>query len=321
MRGAHTPFDLSSAALCFGRVWLMLGILIGGSLQSRGEDAASFTVTGDISVSIMMESRVVTNMTYPFSVAVFPTGWNIKTRFENGNHIEAGCDDTNVYSILSSEKADLGFVSEGTYPLNEGWFITLPWLAYCSSNYVDSTNFLPAPWLNAHDIPMASIFRMSGQKLEMNPRLPKSIIFRVTGKKTADDIKNRGWLASANFTEENLKPLEIFQEGFLGAEYTVNGTTNIAGLTVPVDFKLISHPVPPDTVTTIYHGHITSAFRTGATDPLPKIKRQMPVTDYRFRNSDAKVDFINYAIHSGQRWIFDKSSPALQARFHKAVER
>jgi hypothetical protein len=227
----------------------------------------------------MNGTTVMTNISYPFTAEVLPAGWNIAVDFPQGR-MSVGSDGENVYSVQKFDNSpdEHRLVSSETYPWKQDYYITLPWVAYCSASYFNEKTNIPAPWLNASIFPEASVFSASIKWLESNPRLPESMTFRVAGKRTANDLKKLGWLAPRHFTADELKKLDWYPEGFVGAEYSINGVTNVAGLTLPLEFILKVYHRPPDTMFEVFAGKITTVSQANhariiaAVNPSPSMR-------------------------------------------------
>jgi hypothetical protein len=317
--GDECKFQLLSS-ISFTRLLLAAFLLNVSSVEA--ETWTNFGVTGEVSLCVVngSTSRVVTNITYPFTAEVLSTGWNIDVVFPQ-SEIEAGCDGASVYSVQKSSNSpdEHGLVSTGKYPLAEEWWITLPWLAYCSESYFNEKTNLPAPWLNATVFPLASIFSTSITRLESNPKVPDSMKFTMGGRKSAEEIRKLAWVNSSHLTEGEMKKLDLYQEGFVGGEYSINAVTNVAGMVLPLEFALKVYNLPPNSIYKVYRGKLTSVFANRRTTPVPEITKRMGVVDYRFKDTDHNVDSISYNILTPFHWM-PENSPELKAKFDKQVE-
>ena len=299
-------------------VWCLLW-----TIPKRG-NAAEFGVNGVIVCNLLRsDGQVFTNYSYDFTARTETNGWNIKVVFGKDHYLCAGSDGTNVYTVLedpkgrkSTKSSMPGKIVNGSYPLNDDWYITVPWLALCSSSYLNEhgTANLPAPWVNARIDPTASAF-VAEVRRTGGEALPASIIFTCK-KKSADDLKSLGWLNSQHLQGNAFQILETFQEGFVGAEYAVKNSTNFDGIILPTEFELKCFlPDKSHSLYKVFHGTILQFFRPSRSTFLPEILGPVSVADFRLRDASAGIDFVNYSLTNSD-WITPNSSD-VQAFFRK----
>jgi hypothetical protein len=299
--------------------------------------AAEYGVNGTISCTVFLPNgKVFTNQylpdhPFPFTAIVRSNSWNIKVTFGEEYYLWVGCDGKNVYSILEDPKARKtpqssmpARISPGLYPLCEDWYITIPWLALCSSTYFDEfgTTNLPAPWLNARHEPTALIFGADVKRAEVESGLPTSIIFEVN-KKLKDNLEKSNWLDSQYLQATAMDKLNSFDDGFKGSEYTVKTSTNFDGIVLPLEFELKRYLPTQNSkdahLTSIFEGEVTQIFQPTNVSFLPEIKGRASAADFRYRDTSAEVDYVNYTL-SNKVWTVSNPS-SLQAFYEEKRSR
>jgi hypothetical protein len=304
------------------RVLGVLFILVGFGCQgSPAKSLEGLEIRGEISMTFQTSRTTTTNLAYPFSVRVCPAGWNIQVVFGADHDLSAGFDGTNVYSLLNGPEAkkfssSSGLVSEGGYPVNERWYITMPWLAYCSADLFKVGASVPAPWLDARNSPLASMCQASVTLTDQPPGLPDQIQFLVK-KKTPDELRKAGWLNSAYYSPDALKEADPYQDAYLVADYRVMSWTNWEGLAFPASFELRRYSPRQTNAVSVIRGKANAFFKSSQINPLPAIVKPVSVADFRFHSPGANVDYINYEIKSNGNWLTGKPTE-LQTRFDHA---
>ncbi len=106
-----------------------------------------------------------------FTVSVRDDKWLLQSTTADGLCNLCGCDGANFYSLTTQTNipgAATAEVASGKYPVgpNTIW-VSLPWLTFASSHYLDSPNqrTMPAPWAFPRTDPAAFIYSAAGEEI------------------------------------------------------------------------------------------------------------------------------------------------------------
>ena len=209
----------------------------GNSLSRRGLDTNWITHVRSWSASVVLGSNQ----------------WSIESGFAANATGFWFCDGTNVFRSVDIHyhptNADLGIaiapiigrtpnvgVVPGTHPMGD-FEVNLLWLAYCSGNYLQSTNrLLPLPGGEPrHQIELFAVEDKSVLS-DLSPFLPSKIEFLAKRGNAAK-------AAQSQFIFRSEKPIFVpgleavlEADGTLLAAYQVEQFTNYSGWTIPVMF-------------------------------------------------------------------------------------
>lgn len=267
-------------------------------------NAVNLGIQGIVSATLYaINGRAVTNFAHPFTVVVGSGGcWNVKADYGENYYRCTGSDGTKVCSILqvpqiNSGKSVPAYIAPAGYPSEDDWPITLPWLCWCSKDYLDAhgNNELPAPWLNAHTEPVVLIVGSEITR-ESAGGLPSQIKFH-TEKALAKNSARVNWLNAGYKGEDNMIKAEVYPDGFEIADYVVSASTNYNGENVPLEFKLDVYKLKPNRfLYSSFVGTVSRFFTPSNASFLPELKTKANVADFRYRDTDSEVDYITYQL-------------------------
>ena len=304
--------------------------------------AYNFEAEGTLKCNYFSPYGTNTEQKTGFVVSVDDNRWSIKTMFGEGWYSVHGCDGTNIYAIfydphpvsINSKKPVTlpylpGHITEGVYPLDVAYYTTMPWLAFASTDYLESgTNSLPCFWRIPRSDPMAWIFETKIERSKAPPYLPAQVKFITSIAKLKLATKNPALrLESPSKWEYASRNSDLtgIGEGKVGGEFHVIATTNFNGLEIPIEFEGVTY-LPKSLIkqagasatsaqsvsdgdwtytNLVFIGRVTRITNSGDRFYLPLLDKNVSVTDFRFRDSASKVDYLQYAI-TNSTWPSDK---------------
>ena len=260
-----------------------------------------------------------------FKLTVWDDKWLLQSTTADGNCDLCGSDGANAYWLATQTNipgAAVAEVASGQYPLgpNTIW-VSLPWLTFASSHYLDSPDrsTMPVPWGFPRTDPTAFIFSAEVRRLALQPRLPEEITFRVSGPLLKAAPRNPlleiGEL-NRQARDRNAALLARYAPGFVGGRYTVLATTNWNGMRLPSEAALTRYSVTQPTSRVPFElyrlkAESVSAPRVGSY--LPGLPARIMVQDRRFRSPWLRIDSLQYPIADG-RWR-SQADPQLRSMF------
>jgi len=313
--------------------------------------AVGFKVTGDLSCEKYAGSNSVIKQRWTFEASVLNKQWLLKITSTNGQESIFGCDGQDVYFMLQDPAAQkrlklssyVGCVFGGQYPVQSPYISTaLPWIAYCSGNYlaenvINDAVILPAPWLSAWAMPVANIYKAHYEPIKDGRGLPMRLEYMPdhermenmkrgvyhTLTKTSDSERDRVLIQISSYYVKVRKPEAIYQ---------VVQTTNIQGVVLPSEFYFDNFQFKKiaknsEDMNGILHqrmrGRLTSFVMIDSINPLPESSdktKDINVGDYRFASPQSKTDvlFVRYIAKNAQ-WITNKSDSHLQDLYLKEI--
>lgn len=245
-----------------------------------------------------------------FQVAVSNSSWFIVSRFGPRYWIECGCDGINEYQLLQHPEGRLEGGLAQVKPgagrnLLDHWASTV-WLALASGDYFTRSNAheLAAPWSTPETDPWAHVYVANGIFTNDTYPLPVMLWF-VTARDRLADAPRRSELRGAQ-----VKPpaavlaslLAATPVGKTGGVYRASDWTLAGGVWIPRRFELENYYLHADgggsasslRVACRVIGRVTNVTLRVDHVGAPVIRGVAGVTDFRFRDRDAGVDFINY---------------------------
>jgi len=279
-----------------------------------------------------------------FEVQAGGSFWRIVARYGPEHYSVYAGDGTNVYSYLVQEQtireggfsANPATVVPGKVPVDSTWYIMLPWLAYCSTDFLDSQKalesvHLPAPWAIGLGDPLAVAFECKVETNDSAPYLVRDVqFFRSTELLeqllAGEDITVGGQDISSRerYRLEGAKLLKdpsglSEPEG----ELIVSAWDKLGSFLIPSDMMLKRYlPQIADTNRTLI-----TQFRVVATNiiaepllgNLPKPDRALFVADFRLQNREFGIRQLMYPTGHESAWL-STNDPVLLAMFNTAVE-
>jgi len=329
-------------------ILFLLVFLFCASGQAQG-----FKVRGTLSLLQFTGSNSTPGESWTFEASALTNQWLYKVFFTNGQEHIFGCDGRDVYWLfqdpVAGKKMNLsmyvGCVFSGRYPVQSPFINTaLPWLAYCSKDFMaaavtNSELTLPAPWLSAWAMPLAYVYNVRYTPLEQGAGLPAELEYKP-GAQQMEDLKNGIYHTVTKPTDSErdkavLQLVRFAKMTLPEAIYQVTETTNFQGARMPAEFVFdnysFSQPKSSSAVSRSLAqrviGKLTSIESIDSLDPLPRSSDEITdisVGDYRFANSQSGVVFVSYLARKAD-WITDQSDPRLrdlyseQAGIHAAL--
>ncbi len=288
--------------------------------------AQEFEATGKVDYAAYNNNGSIgQHLHYDFTVAVSNNQWFIKAIWPKSYSAEHGCNGKSVFGIIydpsltPTNVPTPGNINSGTYPLLMDPYNRVLWLAFASSYYIDTVtnNFMPAPWTDPFNNPRAYAYKVQIERFRKPPKLPAELTF----------IADKGLLSTAatnvnldNPFKEDIASLSEIPVGFVGGKFLTTGTTNYNGLEVPVKFEMMQYAPDGFPVVAKWSGRVTKLSPLKKESFLPKIpERGISVADYRFRDKEHNVRYINYNLTNGN-WLAE-NDPALRHQFMVKIGR
>ncbi len=300
--------------------WLLVaGMVSEVRVGAQGGAGIGYGVRGEIESELLGASgQVVTNLVFPFELERKGDAWRVEVEFGRGHVMEVGSDGGDVYTVLKDPSVSRvapksmlvhgGTVSEGPYPLNATWYVTMPWFAFCTGPEMDRHGWtnLPAPWTDPRTDPAASIFGLRVVRSEASPWLPERMTWTVL-----PELRGRhdalGWLQAGYRDRAQVRSAEVYPDGFLAAEYRVTGWAKIGEHSIPSGFELRRYdPMMTNRVAVVSRCSVREVYEVGQAPCVPQITAGTAVTDYRLRDAGLGIDYVNYPITNGC-WIRERT--------------
>jgi hypothetical protein len=260
-----------------------------------------------------------------FQVCVSNNQWSVTTFEEHGNYrFVSGCDGMDCfYIVLDADQQPLSgstdvvrpaVVTPGIYPEYIYPQAAVAWLAFASEDFFSAAALplLPAPWASPMDDPSSLIYDFSAAYLSDTFLVPSRISWFVSEKKKRDLLNGD---PIRNYAPEILAALKFYDAGITGGVFRVTSTTNVFGLTLPLEFELVRNFVPGTGVVERYVGRVAKFESHACGVGKPAIKEKLGVSDYRWNHPKLGLLWLNYPVTNGL-WP-DRNNPSLQAMFNE----
>jgi hypothetical protein len=301
--------------------------------------ATGFYVVGHMQAWSSIPTIFSQGETWEFEVAVKGGQWTENViHTTNETSFSFGCDGNSVFMIQSppgtvhqqtGDKSDLAMVVNGCCPIQSPFLDSaLPWLAYCSGNYIatnisDGTVMLPAPWMASWVDPTAWIFKERYQAITNGQNLPGRLdyfpdvsLIEDLERGVCHTIMPMNEIARENATV-GIARMKLQRDA--SAFYEVLETTNFGGYLLPkrfvfeqASFKSVGKDQvakEPEPLIKIL-GTLDSVAKIDALNPYPKSSANLEVSDYRLSNFKQHIPFVWYRV-ANSAWIVSKSNPTL----------
>ena len=268
----------------------------------------------------------------PFHILIDGNKWQIDVQFENYKEL-CWCDGAKVssFDVFPEDKGDpmlsRADVSPGTYPFFSGTTVSLIWLAFASSEYLQvNTNTMPALWKAGFSDPTCEAHVIKNLEfISDKPLLPSGFDF-VFSRRALTSLTNMHYLSKSVSTfalEKTYHDYELL-DNFLMAHYAAASITNVDRLKIPTEFDLVVYGY--DNVQTNhqkihqkFHGKVESIVQSAVEPDIPAINYPIWVDDHQFTDARTRVDSIGYVV-SNKDWP-PMTDPALQALFQETKAR
>jgi len=299
---------------------------------------SAFRVTGLLNVTEYNLKGISNSViTKEFDVTVKDDTWLIKATFAKGHYTVYGCDGTTVYSYLEQETKQSkqtvrpASVTEGAFPLDTSYYVSLPWLAYASAHFIhayltNDTINIPAIWAIPLFDPEAFIFQSKPKLSISSPAVPLSLDFEPDPEAISRVINGdcfQAFKPSKSEMDRLKLKLPRYDPKYVGvvAEYRVLSTIEYSGLLLPETFRLTRYwrtrtNSEPKVVQTIFDGKMLKAELVKDFSPKPTCDHVMAVADFRFRDQNPKIQFIRYPVTNSE-WL-PKDDPKLKKLYEAA---
>ena len=282
--------------------------------------------------------------TWTFTVSVLGVNWLEVIGWPNGQREMLGGDGASVYWLLEDRPARhrlhsyAGNVFTGVYPLqSSAIYTTIPWLAYCSGDFLKKAATktpitLPAPWIPAWLHPLAHIYVSKYLELEGGNGLPERLDYKPDPELMAA-LKAGHYRTMAPVSDTTREHVTIQLAAYYSkidapeAVYQVVQTTNYQGLLLPAQFVFENYTFRRSTngnwkahLYSKIDGKISSLRMINTVDPLPRLAGDLTtisVADYRFFDRSNGVGFISY-FAKNSAWITNEADPYLQTLYSAA---
>lgn len=296
-------------------------ILVVFTFCSFTAHSASFDIDGEIKAndySINYEIKV------PFRILINSNKWQIQVEFK---HYKEFCwsDGVNIssFQLFPHEKGDnalsAGKVLNRTYPLFSDPTVRLVWLAFASSGYFAiNTNTMPALWMMGFLDPVCESYEIKNLELLDNQfKIPSKFDF-VFSTRYLNSLTNLHYLSKTVSTlklEKASSELKAYDNS-LDGHYEVTSTTNFDGLIMPLEFNLdiynMKRGQSEQQLHQKYYVKVHAITSTVVELSMPDLPYPIWVDDYRFSDTQTKIDSIGYAV-SNEVWpsMDDKKLQAL----------
>jgi len=255
-------------------------------------------------------SSVTNARQWTASVIIGSNTWRMESEFAANASDFRYCDGTNVYyatDIHSLPEGPTAFkvanslgpnrnvvVIPGTHPMGD-FNANLVWLAYCSGDYLRSTNrLLPLPGSEVrHDLSAFAV-KDSTVLSEAAPYLPKRVEFLLD---KSNVLKAQNSLFVFRSVNRPMPPLPG-TNGMLWGVYQAEGFTNFAGHSIPMAFSYTQYNRPMGVegseMRYLMSGKITAITGTTAPKPLLEDGKEHYIEDTRLRDPVRLVDSVRY---------------------------
>jgi hypothetical protein len=286
----HHPFEVVPIARTGACVFI--AALTCAIAQGYG---AEFEVEGVAVDDVLHGDVIQTSITNQFLVAFRDGEYRIRTWPEgSSNYIECAWDGKALRTVVADYRPRTGsgstwlnaaMVEAQVVPTAQFPLLPALWLAYCSGAYLGSANdsLVEPVWPQDNPLLRRHGFRVKAhwRLCDSEPRLPEAVTFLNDG-------------VYHGYDKENMKPIEVplpppYGEGFTNAVYRANLMTNLASLSLPIEFFLRQYRTPLGTGVragtpraTILGRAVGFRTRTPAGTFCPVFSGDATVCDYRF---------------------------------------
>ena len=302
-----------------------------------------FKADGEITYYNIEKGNSIPDKHWTFEVKVLGEKW-IETSDISTNKGERffihGGDGDSVYGLYVDKaakerlhmKAYVGDVFKGKYPVGSPTlFTTLPWLAYCSSNFFSNAVpnipfWVPHPSLASWAMPEANIYE---GRFNLIPQMgiPMRLEYWYSSKfmeeqrhgnyHTVAGVSDATRKNTIRFfpTKSNIKEPEII--------YQVTSLTNYHGFSIPSQFQIEFFSFKKQAggfkkeLTARAEGKLLVLDVIDSIDPLPRLSgdvTNIQVGDYRFADSKKNFSYVGYTA-TNSVWLTNEYDPFLQRKY------
>jgi len=297
----------------------MLGVLL-VVLGSKHLPAQRFESTGTLTyTNTFKDGRVLQAGSIAFRVVVDAPRWFIRIEYPKPKdpaqpsleYSETGCDGRDVFHIAhsrtipgaarrSTDKNETGFVCEGSFPEPDSLFGKTLWLAFASSSYFEEHGVGVMPSI----LPFAPTNLVHIRtKITPDGTGPSRFELLLPGYR---QLSSRPATGTPGEPVMRMYP-PPYDTGYVAAVFTILQTTNVGGVSVPLDFVFDHFIVDTGFKTNSrLHladhlvGRVATAGAPVESVPFPEIRTDAWVHDGRFTNLLGKV--LSYEC-TNRQWL------------------
>lgn len=290
-----------------------------------------FTITGSL---FRRDGQKTVEKKYYYQVFMGTNRWFINELYGTNYYRQHYCNGTNIFSVLYDPKVGTngapGVITTDDYPSRYDYPVTLPWLAFCSGQYLNSerASLLPNPWFIASSDPMAHITGSEVGLSQGGTPVPKYVTFSISkararqanrssylDREVIDDKQRLGRLSDYSlmfpsgpklFEYEALELLTTNQF-VLPAVFSAKAFAIDSAIFLANKAQLMSGGFsnnPPEGLTYVvasFEGRISRVAYFSENLMPPRIKYPTSVFDCRLRDDHRSIDGVNYFV-TDHRW-------------------
>ncbi|MCO5052260.1 MAG: hypothetical protein M9920_08150 [Verrucomicrobiae bacterium] len=262
--------------------------------------------------------------------------WLLRAEYGTNWFMLVSGDGTNNYAVLIDPEGETDPAPARVYPGDFPQFqfdrVTVPWLAFCSSHFLDHSprkDSIPCLWRQPRTDPLAHVCITRTQRFHDSPRLPETVEWITDTGQIASAATN-AWLRNEGATDDELDRRLIdystwIKPGKVLGRFAVTAQTNFNGKTLPLAFELEAYEylspearnrlqqtvdaagktpgTKRETVTDTYlvAHYVGQVSRVQTSDvqvepPEPKL---MDIADFRL---SSPADGIDYVLYTSKHW-------------------
>jgi RNA polymerase sigma factor (sigma-70 family) len=319
----------------------MLALLIAAPILIHRKDGqnelAEYEADGELTAQLLGENnKIISAERENFTVSVKDGKWFIITKPYSGTNsaaiakYEAGGDGETFYQVAYYDKKILdpnslntaiGLIENDAVPENiAGNRVSELWLALASSSYLNkSKNGMIEPVYYLLDPTMRYerwMDEANWKRFQNPPHLPQELAYL-----------NKNIIGVNGPRRVIIPPPPPFDKGFTRAAYSVEVATNIAGLTLPIQFTFkefdLDPTVTPAQLKTNWNilGEVTNVRSAcERTNFIPELTEATYVDDRRFAHEKKPVEALAYMVTNGDwpathvLWLQESYQHELNAR-------
>lgn len=270
-----------------------------------------------------VKGQPVSTQTYTYEVSLSPERWRIEAHHPNQYVEVGGGTDSNTFwagyePVKGPEQEGVANWFPGPYPAGASIGVTVPWLAFCSSNVLGSSVLgleLPEPASDPSYDPYAHIFE-NAYDVFPSSGLPRHCSFVTSMRRLRQATSNTNLLlegvSGTAELERRMDFSRVYLPSVLLAKYEVVRTTNLDGVIYPLEFRVrrfgsldmvrtrkrMMRNSDTYLAATIV-GVATNFERVSGDVSLAPPIRKLSVYDHRLQNRTLGIDHVRYKITDG----------------------
>ena len=216
-------------------------------------------------------------------------------------------------------------VTPGEHPLSDEGEVNIPWLAYCSDRFLaDRHHLLPLPYPHGMvtDKLFAFGYDVKVERFKDGESLPKRVEFIASKKRMLKSPSNPNILRFQENAGARFYPESPLSDGFIRAVYSVQRSTNILGITLPLEFRYQQFEELKDGKFNAQFEYVVVANKVEKVSAVQEVLQEPGnyyYIDRRFRHDRKLVNSISY--NHDSRTPPPVSSARLQKIFQEEVSK